>query len=46
MLENFDVTDSTWRDACVRTPGFGISESPTYVARGAAALAQRADADR
>ena len=46
MLENFDVTDSTWRDACVRTPGFGISESPTYVARGVAALAQRADADR
>jgi len=40
MLENFGVTENTWRDACVKTPGFGISESPTYVARGVAALAQ------
>ena len=27
-------------------PGFGISESPTYVARGVAALAGAADAER
>ena len=46
MLENFGVTEDTWRDACVKTPGFGISESPAYVGRGVAALAQAADASR
>ena len=46
MLENFAVTEDTWRDACVKTPGFAISESPTYVARGVAALAQAADVGR
>ena len=44
MLENFGVTEDTWRDACVKTPGFAISESPAYVGRGVAALAQAADA--
>lgn len=39
MLEGFGVTEATWRDACVKTPGFAISESATYVARGVAALA-------
>lgn len=39
MLENFGVTEDTWQDACTRIPGFAISESPTYVARGVAALA-------
>jgi hypothetical protein len=39
MLENFGVTEASWRDACVATPGFAISESPAYVARGIAALA-------
>ncbi|HET7174277.1 MAG TPA: SDR family oxidoreductase [Nocardioidaceae bacterium] len=39
MLENFGVTEESWRDACARTPGFAISESPTYVGRGVAALA-------
>jgi NAD(P)-dependent dehydrogenase (short-subunit alcohol dehydrogenase family) len=46
MLENFGVTEENWRDACVDRPGFAISESPTYVARGVAALAQADDADR
>ncbi len=46
MLENFGVTEDTWRDACVKTPGFAISESPAYVGRGVAALAQAADASR
>lgn len=46
MLENFGVTEENWRDAVEKRPGFGISESPTYVARGVAALAQAADADR
>jgi NAD(P)-dependent dehydrogenase (short-subunit alcohol dehydrogenase family) len=46
MLEKFDVTEANWRDACAKTPGFAISESPTYVARGVAALARAGDADR
>jgi len=46
MLENFGVTEPTWREACVKTPGFAISESPAYVARGVAALAASADAHR
>jgi NAD(P)-dependent dehydrogenase (short-subunit alcohol dehydrogenase family) len=40
MLKNFGVSEENWRDACVERPGFGISESPTYVARGVAALAR------
>jgi NAD(P)-dependent dehydrogenase (short-subunit alcohol dehydrogenase family) len=40
MLEGFGVTEATWHDALATTPGFAISESPTYVARGVAALAQ------
>jgi NAD(P)-dependent dehydrogenase (short-subunit alcohol dehydrogenase family) len=46
MLENFGVTEENWRDACVKTPGFAISESPAYVARGLAALSVTLDADR
>jgi NAD(P)-dependent dehydrogenase (short-subunit alcohol dehydrogenase family) len=46
MLENFGVTEANWRDACSERPGFGISESPTYVARGVAALAGTADSER
>ena len=46
MLKNFGVTEASWRDACAETPGFAISESPAYVARGAAALARSADAAR
>ncbi|MGH3290745.1 MAG: SDR family oxidoreductase [Trebonia sp.] len=44
MLNNFGVTEQNWRDACVAEPGFGISESPSYVARGVAALTRAADA--
>ncbi len=39
MLQNFGVTEQTWQEACRTTPGFAISESPTYVARGIAKLA-------
>ena len=39
MLEGFGVTEEQWRDALARVPGFAISESPTYVGRGVAALA-------
>jgi NAD(P)-dependent dehydrogenase (short-subunit alcohol dehydrogenase family) len=46
MLENFGVTESNWRDAVEKRPGFAISESPTYVARGVAALAGDPDAGR
>lgn len=42
MLEGFGVTEATWRDALDRVPGFAISESPTYVARGVSALAKDA----
>jgi NAD(P)-dependent dehydrogenase (short-subunit alcohol dehydrogenase family) len=46
MLDNFGVTEDSWRDACVKTPGFAISESPAYVARGVAALTLAPDVDR
>jgi NAD(P)-dependent dehydrogenase (short-subunit alcohol dehydrogenase family) len=46
MLENFGVTEETWRDALVKTPGFAISESPAYIGRGVAALAAAADVGR
>jgi NAD(P)-dependent dehydrogenase (short-subunit alcohol dehydrogenase family) len=46
MLENFGVTEETWRDALERVPGFAISESPTYVGRGLAALAADPDPGR
>ena len=46
MLEDFGVTEENWRDACAKTPRFGISESPTYIGRGVAALACADDADR
>lgn len=39
MLARFDVTETTWRNAIESEPHFGISESPTYVGRGIAALA-------
>jgi NAD(P)-dependent dehydrogenase (short-subunit alcohol dehydrogenase family) len=43
MLDHFGVTEANWQDACRETPGFAISESPTYVARGVAALAADPD---
>ncbi len=46
MLEAFGVTEETWRDALEKVPGFAISESPTYVARGLAALAGDPDLSR
>ncbi|NIJ09999.1 NAD(P)-dependent dehydrogenase (short-subunit alcohol dehydrogenase family) [Saccharomonospora amisosensis] len=39
MLETFGVTERNWRDALVEQPHFCISESPTFVGRGVAALA-------
>lgn len=39
-------TEDTWRDACATDPTFAVSESPTYVARGVAALAADPDVAR
>jgi NAD(P)-dependent dehydrogenase (short-subunit alcohol dehydrogenase family) len=46
MLDNFGVTEETWRDALAKRPGFAISESPAYVGRGVAALARDPDPRR
>lgn len=46
MLEGFGVTEDTWRDTLDTRPGFAISESPTYVGRGVAALAGDAEVAR
>jgi NAD(P)-dependent dehydrogenase (short-subunit alcohol dehydrogenase family) len=40
MLEGYGVAEENWRDSLRNEPGFGISESPAYVARGLAALVQ------
>jgi len=44
MLDGFGITEDTWVEFCRKEPSFGISESPTYVARGVSGLA--ADEDR
>jgi NAD(P)-dependent dehydrogenase (short-subunit alcohol dehydrogenase family) len=44
MLDAFQVTESTWRDALKFQPHFAISETPAFVGRAVAALA--ADAAR
>jgi NAD(P)-dependent dehydrogenase (short-subunit alcohol dehydrogenase family) len=46
MLDVYGVTESNWRDATKSTPHFAISESPAYVGRAVAALAQDADVSR
>jgi len=46
MLEEFGVTEDNWRDATAAEPHFCISESPSYVARGIAALAADPDVPR
>lgn len=40
MLEAFRVTESNWRDATKFQPHFAISETPAFVGRAVAALAQ------
>ncbi|MEU6578402.1 SDR family oxidoreductase [Streptomyces sp. NPDC046805] len=39
MLENFGVTEASWRDGAARDPHFAHSETPAYVGRAVAALA-------
>jgi NAD(P)-dependent dehydrogenase (short-subunit alcohol dehydrogenase family) len=40
MLEHFGVTEDTWRDAAAKDSNFLESESPLFVGRAVAALAQ------
>ena len=46
MLEAYGVTESNWRDATTHSPHFAISESPAFVGRAVAALAQDPDVSR
>jgi NAD(P)-dependent dehydrogenase (short-subunit alcohol dehydrogenase family) len=46
MLEAFGVTESNWRDATAGVPHFAISESPAFIGRAVAALAQDPDVSR
>jgi NAD(P)-dependent dehydrogenase (short-subunit alcohol dehydrogenase family) len=46
MLDAYKVTEATWRDATAISPHFAISESPAYVGRAVAALAQDPDVAR
>jgi NAD(P)-dependent dehydrogenase (short-subunit alcohol dehydrogenase family) len=46
MLEHFGVGESNWREATSHTPHFAISESPSFVGRAVAALAQDPDVPR
>ncbi|MER6945124.1 SDR family oxidoreductase [Nonomuraea sp. NPDC000554] len=39
MLENFGVTEETWRDAVAHEPTFAVSETPAYAGRAVVALA-------
>ncbi|WP_242894796.1 SDR family oxidoreductase [Actinomadura litoris] len=44
MLDNYGVTEDTWRDAVEKVPHFAISETPALVGRAVAAVA--ADPER
>jgi NAD(P)-dependent dehydrogenase (short-subunit alcohol dehydrogenase family) len=46
MLDAYGVKESHWHDATKRQPHFAISESPAYVGRAVAALAQDPDVAR
>ncbi len=46
MLDGFGVREDNWREALDKMPGFAISESPTYVARGVAGLAASGNPER
>jgi len=46
MLEHYGVQEDNWRDAAVKEPHFLIAESPRYVGRAIAALAQDPELSR
>jgi NAD(P)-dependent dehydrogenase (short-subunit alcohol dehydrogenase family) len=46
MLDAYQVTEATWRDATAVSPHFAISESPAFVGRAVVALASDPDVAR
>jgi NAD(P)-dependent dehydrogenase (short-subunit alcohol dehydrogenase family) len=46
MLEAYGVTEANWRNATTRSPHFAISETPAFVGRAVAALAQDPEMSR
>ncbi|MGW8888823.1 SDR family oxidoreductase [Streptomyces sp. NPDC055749] len=46
MLQAHGVTEANWRDAIAHSPHFAISETPAFVGRAVAALAQDPDVAR
>ena len=46
MLDAYGVSESAWQDAAKRQPHFAIAESPAFVGRAVAALAQDPDVAR
>lgn len=46
MLEHYGIQEDNWRDASANEPHFIISESPRYVGRAVAALAQDPELSR
>jgi len=46
MLDFYEVTEATWRQATAKVPHFCISESPAYTGRAVAALAADPDVAR
>jgi NAD(P)-dependent dehydrogenase (short-subunit alcohol dehydrogenase family) len=46
MLDAYQVTEATWRDATAVSPHFAISESPAFVGRAVVALAGDPDVAR
>jgi NAD(P)-dependent dehydrogenase (short-subunit alcohol dehydrogenase family) len=46
MLDAYEVSESTWREATKRSPHFAISESPAFIGRAVVALARDPDVSR
>lgn len=46
MLDAYGVTEETWHEATRRSPHFAISETPAFVGRAVAALAQDPNVSR
>ncbi|WP_156754638.1 SDR family oxidoreductase [Actinokineospora pegani] len=46
MLEHFGVTEETWREGIAKDPNYAMAETPHYLGRGIAALAQDPDVAR
>ena len=46
MLEHYDVSEESWRDAIAKQPHFAIAETPRYVGRAVAHLAGDPEAER